>query len=35
MFGGEPPIALMTADGGIDCLFRIRRLLDSRRGGWN
>jgi hypothetical protein len=34
-FGGQPPIALMTADGGIDSLFRVRRLLDSRRGGWN
>ena len=35
MFGGQPPIALMTADGGIDSLFRVRRLLDARRGGWN
>jgi hypothetical protein len=22
-------------DGGIDGLFRVRRLLDSRRGGWS
>lgn len=35
MFGGRPPIALMTADGGIDSLYRVRRLLDARRGGWN
>ena len=31
LFGGGPPIALMT-DGGIDGLYRVRRLLDSRRG---
>jgi hypothetical protein len=35
MFGGKPPIAFMTADGGIDSLYRVRRLLDARRGGWN
>ena len=35
VFGGHPPIALMTADGGMDSLFRVRRLLDARRGGWN
>ncbi len=35
VFGGHPPIALMAADGGMDSLFRVRRLLDARRGGWN
>jgi antitoxin Xre/MbcA/ParS-like protein len=35
IFGGHPPIALMSADGGIDSLYRVRRLLDARRGGWN
>jgi hypothetical protein len=34
LFGGRPALSLMT-DGGIDGLFRVRRLLDSRRGGWN
>ena len=34
LFGGRPPLTLMT-DGGIDGLLRVRRLLDSRRGGWN
>jgi hypothetical protein len=34
MFGGRPALTLMT-DGGMDGLFRVRRLLDSRRGGWN
>ena len=34
IFGGRPALALMT-DGGIDGLFRVRRLLDSRRGGWS
>jgi hypothetical protein len=34
LFGGRPPIALMV-DAGIDGLFRVRRLLDARRGGWN
>ena len=34
MFGGRPALTLMT-DGGIDGLFRVRRLLDSRRGGWS
>ena len=34
LFGGKPALSLMT-DGGIDGLFRVRRLLDSRRGGWN
>lgn len=34
IFGGRPAITLM-ADGGIDGLFQVRRLLDGRRGGWN
>jgi hypothetical protein len=34
LFGGRPALALMT-DAGIDGLFRVRRLLDSRRGGWS
>ena len=34
LFGGRPALTLMT-DGGIDGLFRVRRLLDSRRGGWS
>lgn len=31
IFGGAPPLALMMDDG-IDGLFRVRRLLDGRRG---
>ena len=31
LFGGTPPLALMT-DGGIDGLYKVRRLLDARRG---
>jgi hypothetical protein len=34
LFGGRPALALMV-DGGIDALYRVRRLLDGRRGGWN
>ncbi len=34
IFGGKAPIDHM-ADGGIDGLYRVRRLLDARRGGWN
>ncbi len=34
LFGGQPALTLML-DGGIDGLFKVRRLLDSRRGGWN
>lgn len=34
LFGGRPALELMTA-GGMDGLFRVRRLLDGRRGGWN
>lgn len=30
-FGGHPPLQLMV-DGGIDGLYRVRRLLDARRG---
>ena len=35
MFGSRPPIEWMTTDGGMDGLYRVRRLLDARRGGWN
>jgi Antitoxin Xre/MbcA/ParS C-terminal toxin-binding domain/Antitoxin Xre-like helix-turn-helix domain len=31
LFGGRPALATMT-DGGIDGLYRVRRLLDARRG---
>ena len=31
MFGGKPALTLMT-DGGMDGLYQVRRLLDSRRG---
>lgn len=34
LFGGRPALTLMT-DAGIDGLYRVRRLLDGRRGGWN
>lgn len=34
LFGGRPALALMTK-GGIDGLYKVRRLLDSRRGAWN
>jgi hypothetical protein len=34
LFVGKPPLALMV-DGGIDGLYRVRRLLDARRGGWH
>ena len=34
LFGGRPALALMT-DGGIDGLYRVRRLLAGRRGAWN
>ena len=33
-FGGKPALDLMI-DTGIDGLYRTRRLLDARRGGWN
>jgi Antitoxin Xre/MbcA/ParS C-terminal toxin-binding domain/Antitoxin Xre-like helix-turn-helix domain len=31
MFGGATPLSVMT-DAGIDGLYRVRRLLDGRRG---
>ena len=31
LFGGRPPLAL-ALDAGLDGLFQVRRLLDSRRG---
>jgi hypothetical protein len=34
LFGGQPALALMI-DGGIDGLYKVRRLIDARRGGWN
>ncbi|MEO8077452.1 MAG: MbcA/ParS/Xre antitoxin family protein [Acidobacteriota bacterium] len=34
LFGGRPALSLMV-EGGIDGLYRVRRLLDGRRGGWN
>lgn len=34
MFGGKTPAGFM-AQGDMDALFRVRRLLDARRGGWN
>ncbi len=34
IFGGTPPLDLMI-DAGIDGLYRVRRLLDARRGAWN
>lgn len=34
LFGGKPALVLMT-ESGIDGLYQVRRLLDSRRGGWN
>jgi hypothetical protein len=34
LFGGSTPLAVMM-DGGMDAMTSVRRLLDSRRGGWN
>ncbi len=34
LFGGAPALNLMV-EGGVDGLYRVRRLLDARRGGWN
>jgi hypothetical protein len=34
LFGGKPAVARL-AGGEIDALYQVRRLLDSRRGGWN
>jgi hypothetical protein len=33
-YGGRPALSLMI-ENGIDGLYRTRRLLDARRGGWN
>jgi hypothetical protein len=33
-FDSKAPLNLMI-DGGIDGLYRVRRLLDARRGAWN
>jgi hypothetical protein len=33
-FGGQPALTLMI-DGGIDGLYKVRRLIDARRGGWS
>lgn len=34
MFGALTPAAFV-AHGDMDSLYRVRRLLDARRGGWN
>jgi len=34
LFGGKPALALMIK-AGVDGLYRVRRLLDARRGSWN
>jgi hypothetical protein len=34
LFGGRTALAHMM-EGGMDALYQVRRLLDSRRGGWN
>jgi hypothetical protein len=34
LFNGRPALASMI-EGGMDGLYQVRRLLDSRRGGWN
>jgi hypothetical protein len=34
LFGGKPALTRLT-QGDIDALYQVRRLLDSRRGGWN
>ena len=34
LFGGRSPAEFLAA-GEIDCLYKVRRLLDARRGGWN
>lgn len=34
LFNGTNPIVFM-AKGGLDAMYRVRRLLDARRGGWN
>jgi antitoxin Xre/MbcA/ParS-like protein len=35
LFEGTAPIEFIAKDGSIDSLFKVRRLLDARRGGWN
>ena len=34
LFRGSAPIKFMI-EGGMDGLYKVRRLLDARRGGWN
>ncbi|HEY2123646.1 MAG TPA: MbcA/ParS/Xre antitoxin family protein [Chthoniobacterales bacterium] len=34
LFGGRPAVEFL-AKAGIDGLYQVRRLLDSRRVGWN
>lgn len=34
LFDGTSPISFM-AKGGVDAMYKVRRLLDARRGGWN
>lgn len=34
LFGGKPALALMI-EAGVDGLYRVRRLLDARRGSWS
>lgn len=34
LFGGRPALEFLVS-GGMDALYQVRRLLDSRRGGWN
>lgn len=34
LFGGKPALGEMI-DSGVDGLYRVRRLLDGRRGGWS
>jgi hypothetical protein len=33
LFGGKPALTLMI-EGGIDGLYKVRRLIDARRGAW-
>lgn len=35
LFAGKTPIEFLTTEGGIDAMYKVRRLLDARRGGWN
>jgi hypothetical protein len=34
IFGSRPALTLMI-EGGIDGLYKVRRLVDARRGGWD